>query len=154
MKQAIMALRSQDFENVDRALELLVAAGQDGPHVDRIRAMAQIERGDRTAAAHLLARARARAAGEREAPRTTLSRALLLFSSAEPQAAIRETLRALAETRAVGDRAGESASLLTLAAFYRKLGRVRESSALEQAAASAAPRTELAASGASGSGSP
>jgi tetratricopeptide (TPR) repeat protein len=154
MKQAIMALRSQDFENVDRALELLVAAGQDGPHVDRIRAMAQIERGDRTAAAHLLARARARAAGEREAPRTTLSRALLLFSSAEPQAAIRETLRALAETRAVGDRAGESASLLTLAAFYRKLGRVRESSALEQAAASAAQRSELAASGASGSGSP
>jgi hypothetical protein len=153
MKQAIMAIRSQDFENVDRALELLVAAGQDGAHVDRIRAMAQLERGDRAAAAHLLARARARAGGEREAPRTTLSRALLLFSSADPEAAIRETLKALAETRAAGDRAGESATMLTMAAFYRRLGRASESSVLEQAAARAAPQPKLTAVTVNGSSS-
>jgi tetratricopeptide (TPR) repeat protein len=150
MKQAISAIRAQDYENVERALELLVASGQDGPHVDRIRAMAQLERGDRSAAANLLARAKARAAGEREAPRTTLSRALLLFSSADHEAAVRETLRAVAETRLAGDRAGESASLLTLAAFYRQLGRVGESVQLEQAATNAAPQVTVAAPAARG----
>lgn len=133
MKQAVSAIRARDFDRLERAVELMVAAGRDGPHVDRIRALGQLEKGDRDGAALLLARSSAREA-PLETPRTVLARALLRFEEADAKGAIRDALHALAQVRAAGHVAGERAALLTLSAFYTQLGRTQEATLLAQAA--------------------
>jgi len=133
IKQAVSAIRARDFDRLERALELMIAAGRDGPHVDRIRALAQLEKGDHVGAALLLARSSAREA-PLETPRTVLARALLRFQEADPKGAIRDALHALAQVRAAGHGTGERAALLTLSAFYAELGRAQEATLLKQAA--------------------
>ena len=133
MKQAVSAIRERDFERLERAVELMVAAGRDGPHVDRIRALAQLEKGDRDGAALLLSRSSAREA-PLETPRTILARALLRFEDNDTREAIRDALHALAQVRAAGHTLGERAALLTLSAFYAELGRAQEAKLLAQAA--------------------
>lgn len=133
VKQALRALRSRDFDGVERALELMIAAGRDGPHVDRIRAMAQLEKGDRVAAIRHFDRASAREQHS-DAPRSNLARAILSFHGHDLPAAIRSALRALAQVRAAQDPLGESAVLRALATFYREVARDTQATELAQLA--------------------
>jgi hypothetical protein len=134
VQQALRGIRSRDFESVDRALELMVAAGRDGAHVDRIRGLSRLEKGDRTAAVQLFARARSRERNQ-DGPRARLTRALVAFHDNDLQRAIREALAALALTRARADTLGETATLRALSAFYQALGREAEANELSELAA-------------------
>jgi len=152
MQQAIEAIIARDFDGVERSLELLVAAGKDGPAVDRLRAMTLLAQGERSAAIRTLDRARQRGTPTPlETPRALLARALISLDAGEASAAVRETLRALSITRAQQDPRGEEACLLALSSCYRKLGREREASKLERAARE---RAGLQAPSASGSPPP
>jgi hypothetical protein len=132
LQQAIEAIAARDFDAVERALELVVAAGKDGPSVDRLRSMTALVKGDRVSALNLLERASQReSAHGGETPRTALTRALVLVESGEVGRAVRETLRALALARAAKDAAGEQAALAALAACYRRLGREADAATLE-----------------------
>jgi tetratricopeptide (TPR) repeat protein len=131
--QALRGIRSRDFESVDRALELMVAAGRDGAYVDRIRGLSRLEKGDRSAAVQLFARARSRERNQ-DGPRVRLTHALVAFHDNDLPGAIREALRALALTRARGDLLGETAALRALSAFYQALGREAEAEELFQLA--------------------
>ncbi len=132
--QALRGLRNRDYESVERALELMVAAGCDGAHVDRIRGLSRLAKGDRPGAIQQFARAKSR---ERDADsaRARLTRALLAYHDNDLPSAVREALGALAQTRARGDALGETASLRALAAFYQALGRESEANELSALAA-------------------
>lgn len=135
MQQAIEAIIARDFDAVERSIELLVAAGKDGPAVDRLRAMTLLAKGERSAAMRALDRGRQRGKDAvQETPRALLATALVLLDGGEASAAVREALRALANARAARDEKGENACLGTLAACYRRLGREGEAKMLEQAA--------------------
>jgi hypothetical protein len=125
VKQAMKALRSRDFDGVERALELMVASGRDGPHVERIRGLSLLEKGDRVGAVRQFERASAREKTP-DAARTLLCRALLSYHGNDLPAAVRAALRALAQVRAAGDAPGEAAVLRALAAFYLDLQRDTE----------------------------
>jgi tetratricopeptide (TPR) repeat protein len=129
VQQALRAIRTRDFDSVDRALELMVAAGRDGAHVDRIRGLSRLEKGDRSGAIQLFAKAKSR---ERSADsaRARLTRALVAYHDNDLPGAVREALAALAITRAHGDGFGETATLKALSAFYQALGRAGEASEL------------------------
>ncbi|MFT3921333.1 MAG: hypothetical protein QM778_02235 [Myxococcales bacterium] len=129
LHQAVEAILGRDFDAVERALELVIAAGRDGPSVDRLRAMTALVKGDRTGALRLLDRARHRE--ENETPRTAIATALVLIETGELGAAVRQALHALALAREATDRAGERAAVATMAACYRKLGRDEDALALE-----------------------
>jgi hypothetical protein len=132
LQQAVEGIAARDFDAVERALELVVAAGRDGPSVDRLRSMTALVKGDRTSALHMLERARQRESENGgETPRTVLTRALVLVESGDVGSAVRETLRALALARTARDAPGEKAALTTLAACYRRLGREQDALALE-----------------------
>lgn len=148
IKQAVRALRGRDYDGVERALELMIAAGRDGPHVDRIRAISQLEKGDRIAALRHFERASTREKRP-DAPRTNLSRALLSYHGNDLSTAIRAALRALAQVREAGDALGENAVLRALAAFYRDAARDEQAKELLQLAAAQLPEGAV-----SGSSSP
>ena len=112
------AILGRDFDAVERALELVIAAGRDGPSVDRLRAMTALVKGDRTGALRLLDRARHRE--EKTTPRTAIATALVLIETGELGAAVRQALHALALARAAADQPGERAAIATMAACYRK----------------------------------
>jgi hypothetical protein len=135
VEQALRGIRSHDFESVDRALDLMVAAGRDGAHVDRIRGLSRLEKGDRTAAVQLFARARSRERTQ-DSVRARLTRALVAYHDNNLAAAIREALAALALSRTRGDALGETATLRALSAFYQALGRAAEADELSQLATS------------------
>lgn len=136
LHHAVEAILSRDFDAVERSLELVIAAGRDGPSVDRLRAMTALVRGDRANALRLLDRARHREDGE--TPRTAIATALVLIESGELGAAVREALRALSLARASQDILGERAAIATLSACYRKLGREEDADALERGSLRAA----------------
>ncbi len=150
MQQAIEAIIARDFDGVERSLELLVAAGKDGPAVDRLRAMTLLSKGDRVAAMRALDRSRQPGKEqEQDTPRAMLATALVLLDGGEAAAAVREALRALARTKATKDLRGEGASLKTLAACYRSLHRHAEADRLDQAAQNRAGLPTPSASGSS-----
>jgi hypothetical protein len=135
MEHAISAILARDFDAVERSIELLVAAGKDGPGVDRLRAMTLLSKGDRTGAMRSLERARRRAPDpEQDSPRTALSMALVLLEGGDGSNAVREALRALLLARRAGDDLGQTAALKTLAACYLRLDRQAEAEQLERAA--------------------
>lgn len=136
LHQAVEAILGRDFDAVERALELVVAAGRDGPSVDRLRAMTALVKGDRTGALRLLDNARLRE--ENATPRTAIATALVLIETGELGAAVRQTLHALALARAASDLPGERAAIATMAACYRKLGRDEDALALESGTTRAA----------------
>lgn len=155
MQQAIEAIIARDFDAVERCLELLVAAGKDGPAVDRLRAMTLLSKGDPTAARRALDRARQRTQQpEQDTARAALAMALVLLDGGEIGSAVREALRALSRARSSSDVRGEEASLRTLAACYKRLGREADAKALEQVAQAAHSRAGLQAAPASGSSRP
>ncbi len=135
LHQAVEAILGRDFDAVERALELVVAAGRDGPSVDRLRAMTALVKGDRAGALRLLEFARDRE--ENETPRTAIATALVLIETGELGAAVRQALRALALARAASDQPGERAAIATMAACYRRLGRDDDAAALEGGSARA-----------------
>ncbi len=150
MQHAIEAIIARDFDGVERSLELLVAAGKDGPAVDRLRAMTLLSKGDRTAAMRALDRAREHGkASAQDTPRAILATALVLLDGGEAGTAVREALRALARARATSDTRGEAASLKTLAACYRSLDRRADAEALDNAAQKPAGLPSRSASGSS-----
>jgi hypothetical protein len=132
MTQAVASIAARNFDAVDRALELLVAAGRDGPPVDRLRGLRLLAQGDNEAAARFLARARHRVQDEQqgESTRTAVASALLLAESGQPANGVREALKALAYARESGDDAGEHAAVRTLAVCFERLGRADDAEAL------------------------
>lgn len=131
LQQAVEAILARDFDAVERSLELATAAGRDAPSVDRLRAMTALVRGDRAGALRLLDKTRGRESEQgHDSARNAIAIALVLIEAGDPNAAVREALRALALARAAGESAGEQAALATLAACYRRLGRDAEAKAL------------------------
>lgn len=120
VRHAIRCLTERDFEGLDRALELMTAAGRGGASIDRLRALGSLCRGDRVTAQQLLARVSVQDSAD-AAPRTALSRALVRYYDRDALGAIREGLRALAEVREREDSRGETAVLLLLSRFFADL---------------------------------
>jgi tetratricopeptide (TPR) repeat protein len=133
--RAVQAILARDFDEVDRAIELLVAAGRDGHSVDRLRTVTLLAKGDHNAARALLERLRE---GEAEAPKKTphltLTTALVSIAAGELEPAVRSCLEALARTREAGDVLGERAALSVLSMCYRRLGREDDAARLAGAA--------------------
>ncbi len=155
MQHAIEAIVARDFDAVERCLELLVAAGKDGPAVDRLRAMTLLSKGDPAAARQALDRTRPRAQQpEQDSARAALAMALVLLDGGEIGSAVREALRALSRARSTADVRGEQASLHTLAACYKRLNRQADARTLEQVAQAAHSRAGLQAVPAGGSSRP
>jgi hypothetical protein len=132
--RAVQAIMARDFDEVERAVELLVAAGRDGASVDRLRAVTLLVKGDRDGASLLLARLQDAANGHGDSPRLLLTQALVAIASHELRDAVRTGLRALSLARQAHDRAGERACLSVLALCYGALGREVEAQRLAQAA--------------------
>jgi hypothetical protein len=132
MAQAVDAIMHRDFDGVDRALELVVAAGRDGPPVDRLRGLVQLAQGDSDSAQRLLLRARMREHEEQgsESTRTAIATAILLAETGQASGGVREALRALQIARATKDGPGEQAALRTLALCFERLGRTDDAAAL------------------------
>ncbi|MET0284354.1 MAG: hypothetical protein ABW352_07785 [Polyangiales bacterium] len=137
--RAVQAILARDFDEVERAVELLVAAGRDGASVDRLRAVTLLVKGDRDGASLLLARLHEAATGPGDSPRLLLTQALLSIASDEPTSAVRTVLRALSLARQAQDNAGERACLSVLALCYGALGREAEAQRLAQAALASGP---------------
>jgi tetratricopeptide (TPR) repeat protein len=133
--RAVQALLARDFDEVDRAIELLVAAGRDGRSVDRLRTVTLLVKGEHNAARALLERLRE---GESEqhlrTPRLTLTSALVAIAMGELEPAVRSCLEALARTREAHDTLGERASLSVLSMCYQRLGREADAERLAGAA--------------------
>jgi len=131
----VRALRERDFERLERAIQRAIAEGSDMGAVDRVRAVAELARGDLDAArAHLH---RARRGGRDDVAahgRYLLAEALLEVQAGEVVAAVRAGLGALACSRKLGDLRGETAALRTLARCYRSLGRDAQALAIEAVA--------------------
>lgn len=136
------AVRTRDLEALDRLLERAVASGSDMAAVARVRAMAELLRGDVGGARRSLAKARSfrRDAGARD-PREALAEAAVSLGGGDPAGAVRLSLRALGLARAAADRRGEIAALRTLAACYRALGRDVDATDLDAAGESDAAGT-------------
>jgi tetratricopeptide (TPR) repeat protein len=131
--RAVQAILARDFDEVERAVELLVAAGRDGASVDRLRAVTLLVKGDRDGASLLLARLH-EGNGAGESPRLLLTQALLSIASEELTAAVRTGLRALSLARQARDGVGERACLSVLSLCYGALGRKSEAQQLASAA--------------------
>jgi tetratricopeptide (TPR) repeat protein len=128
--RAVQAILARDFDEVERAIELLVAAGAS---VDRLRAIILLVKGDRDGASLLLARLH-EAASSPDNPRLLLTQALFSIGDGQLASALRVALKALSLARQRHDDAGERASLSVLALSYRALGRELDAQKLAQAA--------------------
>jgi hypothetical protein len=134
-QRAVHAILARDFDEVERAIELLVAAGRDPESVDRLRTVTLLAKGDHGAARTLVERLRERAdVPTRETPRLALTEALVAIASADFENAVRSALTALAAARSAHDRSGERAALAVLAMCYRGLGREVDAQRLSDAA--------------------
>lgn len=129
------AVRARDPEALDRLLERAVASGSDMAAISRIRALADLLRGDVGGARRSLAKARGYRGGHLHGdPRESITEAAVALGTGDAAAAVRLGLRALALTRRAADRKGEIAALRTLAACYRALGRWGDATLIEKAA--------------------
>lgn len=124
------AIRARDPEALDRLARQAVLEGSDMDAVARLRALADLLRGDIGSAARGLVRARSL----RQGPgglRALVAESMVALRAGAVPAAIRLALRALAEARRGSDARGEAVSLFTLAACYRALGREPDAVRLE-----------------------
>lgn len=124
------AIRARDPDALDRIARRAVLEGSDMDAVARMRALADLLRGDIGAAAHGLVRARSLRHGPSNL-RTLLAESMVALRAGAVPGAIRLALRALAEARRASDARGEAATLFTLAASYRALGRELDAQRLE-----------------------
>lgn len=137
VERAVRAIVARDFDAVERVVEAAVAAGGAPAAADRIRAVAQLARGDVSAALRTLQRNRRLARDgdtTASAARASLALALVLLNTGDPVPAVRAAVGALASARARGDARGEDAALRALASCYRALGRMDDAAKLDQRA--------------------
>ncbi|MCC6876309.1 MAG: hypothetical protein IT378_18520, partial [Sandaracinaceae bacterium] len=131
-EDVVHALMARDFDRLERAIQRAIAEGSDRGAVDRVRAVAELARGDlESARAHLR---RARRIGKDDVAarsRYFLAEALLELRGGEAVAGVRAGLAALACSRELGDARGEKAALRALAACYRAMGREQQALRLE-----------------------
>ncbi len=133
--RAVRAIIARDFDAVERVVEAALAAGGPPAAAERIRAVAQLARGDAGRALRTLRRQQgAGPGGQSESTRAMLALALVLAGSGEPVGAVRAAVAALASARRRGDASGEEAALRTLARCYRALGRTRDAERFESRA--------------------
>jgi hypothetical protein len=133
--RAVQAILARDFDEVDRAIELLVAAGRDGHSVDRLRTVTLLVKGEHNAARAMLDRLReSEAEIPKKTPHLTLTTALVSIAAGELEPAVRSCLDALARTREARDTLGERAALSVLSMCYRRLGREEDAARLAGAA--------------------
>lgn len=122
--QALLAIRTRDRDALERAMERAIAEGIHPGTLARVRALAELARGDLDAARRSLQEARIRGRDDRAAQaRAHLAEAIVELHGGDPVRGIRAGLAALAASRRDGDARGEAAALRTLAACYRALGR-------------------------------
>ena len=132
--QAIEAILARDFESADQHLDMAIAQGRGQTAIDRLRAVAQLARGDaQTAMQTLAASHHYDADNRREVARGSLTMALILLRSREVSLAIRCALRTLAIVRAERDPRGEAATMHLLANCYQALGRGADADAIREA---------------------
>jgi hypothetical protein len=133
--RAVQAILARDFDEVERAIELLVAAGRDGHSVDRLRTVTLLVKGEHGAARAMLERLReSEAEAQKKTPHLTLTSALVSIAAGELQPAVRSCLEALARTREARDTLGERAALSVLSMCYQRLGREDDAARLAGAA--------------------
>ena len=135
VRRAVRAIVAKDFDAVERVVEAAVAAGGAPAAADRIRAVAQLARGDVNSALRTLQRSRRLAPDgdtSASAARASLALALVLLNTDDPVPAVRAAVGALASARARADLRGEDAALRALASCYRALGRVDDALKFEQ----------------------
>lgn len=131
-QDVVRALRARDFTALEETIQRAIAEGSDLGAVERVRALAELARGDLEAARRSLREARRRSRGPGTAlARDHLAEALLELHAGEPLAGVRSALAALAVARRASDARGEAASRRALAACYRALGRGEQASRLE-----------------------
>jgi hypothetical protein len=137
VERAVRAIVAKDFDAVERVVEAAVAAGGAPAAAERIRAVAQLARGDVGAALRTLQRNRRLARDgdtSASAARASLALALVLLNAGDPIPAVRAAVGALASARARSDARGEDAALRALASCYRALGRMDDAARLDQRA--------------------
>lgn len=133
MQEAVKALRERDFTTLEAAMERAIAEGSDLGAVGRVRALAELARGDLDGARRSLREARMLGRDDPSAQaRYRLAEALLELYAGDPMNGIRAALGALAASRKLADPKGEAAALHTLAGCYRALGRDAQASRLER----------------------
>lgn len=135
VRRAVQAIVAKDFDAVERVVEAAVAAGGAPAAADRIRAVAQLARGDIDSALRTLQRNRRLAPDgdtSASAARASLALALVLLNAGDPVPAVRAAVGALASARARSDARGEDAALRALASCYRALGRADDALKFEQ----------------------
>jgi len=135
VRRAVRAIVAKDFDAVERVVEAAVAAGGAPAAADRIRAVAQLARGDINSALRTLQRNRRLAPDgdtSASAARASLALALVLLNAGDPVPAVRAAVGALASARARSDARGEDAALRALASCYRALGRADDALKFEQ----------------------
>ena len=135
-KRAIQAILVRDFDEVERAIDMLVASGHDAASVERLRTVTMLAKGDHDGARALLERLRERANGSAQEPRLALTSALVAIATGDMERAVRAALAALSRARTSADASGERASLGVLALCYRGLGREGDAARLAEAALS------------------
>ncbi|MDB4974936.1 MAG: transcriptional regulator, family protein [Myxococcaceae bacterium] len=139
--RAVQALLARDFDEVERAIELLVAAGSEPAAVDRLRIVILLVKGDAVAASALLQKL-SEAATPTPPARLLLTTALVNVARGDVGQGLRACLETLARARRARDLLGERASLSVLSLCYRKLGREADAARLADAAlAPGAPRS-------------
>jgi len=131
--EAAARIREGDFEGLELAMQRAIAEGGDLGAIGRIRAIAQLARGEVAMARRSLDQALERGRDDRPArARYELAMAWLNLKSGEAMQGVRLSLRALASSRELTDERGEEAALKTLAACYRALGRDAEAERFER----------------------
>jgi hypothetical protein len=132
VSEAMRAIRDRDVAALDESMRRAIAEGSDLGAVGRLRAVAELARGDLEAARRTLREARANGRDDRAAQaRYHLAEALLELHGGDPMLGVRAGLAALSASRRDGDGRGEAAALHTLAECYRALGRDEQASRIE-----------------------
>ncbi len=133
MRELRDALRTRDVGALESWVERATLAGADLPALARLRAVADLMRGDVANAEARLARS-----SEEAGPRALLAQAMVTLGAGRSADAVRFALRALSLALRRNDERGRSASLHALAACYRAEGRSSDADALAARAARSA----------------
>lgn len=134
VSEVTAAIRDRDAERIEQIARRAVLDGVEMSHVARLRALADLLRGDVSGAARGLVRARSLRPAAPVGRRALLTEAMVSLRAGAATTAVRFALRALAEARGAHDARGESVALFAMAAGYRALGRDDEAARLEHRA--------------------
>ena len=129
------ALQGADDAALERWVDGLRATGESPAFAERMRAMAQLGRGDIGDALRVLRRTRSQLdpTDQRRRCQTSLALGVALSVAGRPQEALLEGLDALARARQIGDERGAKACLAFLAKLYTSVGRSADAERLRDA---------------------